>query len=154
MALPTTSLNPGSSTFSYSVKMQSAHVPASGTDYDLLRKGVNGTAGGEYKLEIVYVNGQGRAFCLVKDAGGVIASIKGTTNVTDGKAHTLDCTKTASGVTLQVDALHPRTRTVTAGLGPISNTSPLMVGAKTPIVTGPAGDWFSGVMLEARISVG
>src|SRR5215213_7269996 len=61
-------LDPGSKTFSYSVKVKTSRVPASGTDYDLLRKGVTATTGGEYKIEILNVNGQGRAFCLVKDS--------------------------------------------------------------------------------------
>src|SRR4051794_37346915 len=39
-------LNPGASTFSYSVTMQSSQAPASGTDYDVLRKGIGTTAGG------------------------------------------------------------------------------------------------------------
>jgi hypothetical protein len=147
-------LNPGASTFSYSVKMQSSHVPASGTDYDLMRKGIGTTTGGEYKIEIVYANGQGRAFCIVKDSRGVAASVKGTTNVTDGKVHTLTCVKTASGLTLKVDALRPRTKTVTGGLGPISNTTALVIGAKSPTVTGTAGDWYNGALLSARISVG
>jgi hypothetical protein len=147
-------LNPGASAFSYTVKMQSSHVPASGTDYDLLRKGISSTTGGEYKIEIVYVNGQGRAFCIVKDSRGVAASTRGTTNVTDGHVHTLTCTKTASGLTLKVDALQPRTQTVPSGLGSISNTSALVIGAKTPTVTGIAGDWYNGTLLGARISVG
>lgn len=147
-------LNPGASAFSYSVQVQSSYVPASGTDYDLLRKGIGTTTGGQYKIEIVYVNGQGRAFCFVKDSQGVAASIKGTTNVTDGNAHTLTCTKTASDLTLTVDALQPRTKTVTSGLGSISNTSALVIGAKTPAVTGKAGDWYNGALLQARISVG
>jgi len=147
-------LNPGASTFSYSVKMQSSHVPASGTDYDIMRKGLGTTTGGEYKIEIVRVNGQGRAFCLVKDSRGVGASVKGTTNVTDGKVHTLTCVKTASGLTLKVDALTPRTKTVAGGLGSISNTTALVIGAKSRTVTGTAGDWYDGALLEARISVG
>jgi Concanavalin A-like lectin/glucanases superfamily len=147
-------LDPGSGTLTYSVTVKSTHAPASGTDYDLLRKGVNATTGGEYKLEIVNVNGQGRAFCLVKDSQGAGARIKGTTNVTDGKVHTLTCTKTASGLTLKVDGLQPRITTVTGGLRAIANTSALMIGAKTPIVTGPAGDWYNGALLGARISVG
>jgi hypothetical protein len=146
-------LNPGDSTFSYGAEMQSDHVPLSGKDYDLVRKGIGSTTGGSYKLEIVYVNGQGRAFCLVKDSLGTTASIKGTTNVTDGQAHTLTCTKTATGVTLQVDALTPRTKTISAGLGPLSNTSALVIGAKTPTVKGTAGDWYNGALLQARISV-
>jgi hypothetical protein len=147
-------LNPGTSTFSYTVKVQSSRAPASGTDYDVLRKGISSTSGGEYKLEIVHANGQGRAFCVVKDARGVVASVKGTTNVTDGKVHTLTCTKTTSGLTLKVDALTPRTTTVSGGLGSISNTKALVIGAKTPRVTGTAGDWYNGALLEARISVG
>jgi Concanavalin A-like lectin/glucanases superfamily len=147
-------LNPGTASFSYSVKVQSSQVPASGTDYDLLRKGVGSTTGGEYKIEIVRGNGQGRAFCVVKDARGVGASISGTTNVTDGHVHTLTCTKTASGLTLVVDALKPRTKTVSSKLGSISNSSALVIGAKTPTATGSAGDWYNGALLEARITVG
>jgi hypothetical protein len=148
------SLDPGKSTFSYKVVVKSSHVPASGTDYDLLRKGISSTSGGEYKMEIVYANGQGRAFCLVKDAAGTSAKIKGTTNVTDGKAHTLTCIKTSTGLTLRVDSLTPRTKAVTGGLGSISNAKPLVLGAKSPTVTGTAGDWYNGAMLQARINVG
>lgn len=148
------SLNPGNIAFSYSVVVKSDKVPASGTDYDVLRKGISSTSGGEYKLEIVYVNGQGRAFCLVKDSTGTSATIKGTTNVTDGQAHTLTCAKTSTGLTLRVDSLTPRTKTVTGGLGSISNGKPLVLGAKTPTVTGTAGDWNNGAMLRARISIG
>lgn len=148
------SLNPGTSPFSYTVKVQSSRPPAAGTDYDVLRKGIASTSGGEYKLEIVYANGQGRAFCLVKDSRGVGASVRGTTNVTDGKVHTLTCTKTTSGLTLRVDALTPRTDTVASGLGSISNTQALVIGVKSPTVTGAAGDWYNGALLQARISVG
>jgi hypothetical protein len=147
-------LNPGAATLSYTVKLQSSHVPASGTDYDVLRKGIASTTGGEYKLEIVRANGQGRAFCLVKDSRGVGASVRGTTNVTDGHVHTITCTKTASGITLKVDALTPRTTKVSSGLGSISNTRALVIGAKTPTVTGSAGDWYNGALLQARITVG
>lgn len=147
-------LDPGTSGFSYTVVVKSNHVPASGTDYDLLRKGIGSTSGGSYKLEIVYANGQGRAFCMVKDSAGTSATIKGTTNVTDGQAHTLTCTKTSTALTLRVDALTPRTKAVAAGLGSISNAKPLVLGAKTPTVTGTAGDWYNGAMLRANISVG
>ena len=99
------------------------------------------------------VGGQGRAFCLVKDQRGVRASIRGTTNVTDGHVHRLTCTKTASGLTLHVDALKARTTTV-AELGSISNTSALVIGAKAPAATATAGDWYHGALLDARIRVG
>jgi hypothetical protein len=146
-------LDPGESALTYSVEMQSDHVPPSGTDYDLMRKGIGSTTGGEYKLEIVYAKGQGRAFCFVKDSFGTTASIKGTTNVTDGQVHTLTCTKSSSSLILQVDALNPRVKTVSAGLGPISNTSALVIGAKSPTVKGTAGDWYNGALLQARVGV-
>ena len=68
------SLNPGASDFSYSVRLQTSRVPPSGTDYDLIRKGVSSTSGGEYKLEVVSSNGLGKAFCLLKDTSGVSAT--------------------------------------------------------------------------------
>jgi intracellular sulfur oxidation DsrE/DsrF family protein len=147
-------LNPGTSEFSYSVTVQTSRVPPSGTDYDLIRKGISSTSGGEYKLEIVYSSTGGRAFCLVKDNLKVSATVKGTTNVTDGKVHTLTCKKTSTGVTLQVDTLAPRTQVVSSGLGAISNTSPLTISAKTPTVTGVGGDFYSGTMRSARLSLG
>ena len=146
-------LNPRGRTFSYSVQMRSSHVPARGTDYDLLRKGIGSTPGGEYKLEIVESNGQGRAFCLVKDSHGNMAIVKGTTNISDGKVHKLTCTKTASRLKLKVDALPTRTRKVTSRLGSISNTSPLVVGAKSPTSKGSDEDWYDGALLKARLRI-
>jgi hypothetical protein len=147
------SLNPGSSNFSYSVTVSGTTVPASGTDYDLLRKGVSSTAGGEYKLEIVNSNGIGKAFCLVKDVAKVTASVKGTTNVADGQAHAITCNKTSTGVTLVVDG-KTWTKTVSAGLGAVSSTAKLTLGVKTSTVTGVGGDFYSGVMRSASVSVG
>jgi hypothetical protein len=146
------SLNPGSSNFSYGVQVQTSRIPPSGTDYDLIRKGVSGTSGGEYKLEIVYSNGIGKAFCLVKDNAGISATVKGTTNVADGNRHTLTCKKTSTGLTLQVDNL--AARTTVKPLGSISNASALTIGAKTPKITGVTGDFYYGTMLNASVSVG
>jgi hypothetical protein len=149
-----TTLSPGAVDFSYSVEVSSAEMPPSGTDYDLLRKGIGSTAGGSFKLEIVAAQGQGRAFCWIKDAAGVVASIKGNTDITDGQWHTLTCTKTATGVTLVVDSLTPRTKTVAAGLGSISNIRPLTIGVKSPTVKSAAGDWYNGLMRNSRVTVG
>lgn len=145
-------LDPGEADFSYGVDLQSDKIPASGTDYDVIRKGIGSTVGGSYKLEVIYAKGQGRAFCLVKDALGTSASIKGITNVTDGQEHTVTCIKTATTLTLQVDALVPRTKTVSAGIGSLSNGSALVIGAKSPTVRSAAGDWYDGALLNARIS--
>jgi hypothetical protein len=146
-------LNPGTNNFSYSVRVQTSRVPPSGTDYDLIRKGTSSTTGGEYKLEIVYSNGMGKAFCLVKDAGKVSATVKGTANVADGHPHTITCTKTATGLTVN-DGTTARTKTFTTAVGSISSTAPLTLSAKTPTITGPAGDWYTGLMINASVSIG
>jgi hypothetical protein len=119
-----------------------------------MRKGTSGTKGGEYKLEIVNGNGLGKAFCLLKDGSGVSASVKGTTNVADGALHTLTCTKTATGLTLAVDTLPPRTKKVAAGLGSISSSAPLTFSAKTATISGLAGDFYTGVLSNASVWVG
>jgi Concanavalin A-like lectin/glucanases superfamily len=144
------SLNPGTSNFSYSVKVQTSKVPPSGTDYDLIRKGISSTAGGEYKLEIVYSTTGGKAFCLAKDNAKVSATVRGTTNVTDGQVHTITCQKTSTGLTVVVDGA---SRTKAASLGSISNTSPLTISAKTPTITGVNGDFYFGTMLGASLSL-
>lgn len=146
------SLNPGTHDFSYTVQIQTDRVPPVGTDYDLLRKGTSIKTGGEYKAEIVQNRGMGKAFCAVRDAAGNIASIRGVTNVADNVLHTITCVKTSTGITLKVDDLAPRTRNASL-TGSISNKKALTIGVKTPTLTGDAGDWYSGTVRSATISV-
>jgi hypothetical protein len=94
----------------------------------------------------------GKAFCAVKDAAGNVASIRGVTNVTDNVLHTITCVKTSTGITLKVDDLAPRTRSASL-TGSISNTKALTIGVKTPTLTGVDGDWYSGTVRSATISV-
>ncbi len=143
------SLDPGSADFTMTVTVIT-DTPAGGKDYDLVRKGLSGTNGGEYKLEIINVNGQARALCLVKDSNKVVASIRGTTSLDDGKAHTLTCTKTSTGVTLNSGSGAVRTKRVTR-LGSISNSAALVIGAKTP---SGGDDFFSGKMTDLALTSG
>ena len=146
------SLIPGTKNITWTVQIQSDRPPPVGGDYDLLRKGTSVKTGGEYKSEIVYNRGIGKAFCAVHDALGNKASIRGVTNVTDGQLHTITCIKTPTGITLKVDDLAPRTR---AGnlVGPISTTKPLMIGVKASTSTGADGDWYYGTMRSASVSI-
>jgi hypothetical protein len=142
------SLNPGITDFSYSVSFTTT-VPPVGNDFDLLRKGFTKTSGGEYKAEILDVNGAARAFCLVKDSQKHIGRIrfpKG--DLADGNVHTITCSKTSTGLTITVDGFAPRTRTVTGGLGSVSNSASVILGAKTA----SGGDDFIGSLLDVSIS--
>ena len=141
-------LNPGTADFSFAVILQT-NLPAAGTDYDLLRKGLASTPGGEYKIEIVSVNGQAKALCLVKDAAKHVASLRWAPagGLADGRQHTITCSKTSTGVTMKVDTFAPRTKTNANGIGSISNSSPLFFGVKTA----SGGDEFSGTLYDARV---
>jgi len=141
------SLNPGTDDFTYSVTFTTG-LPAVGTDFDLLRKGFAKTSGGEYKVEVLNVNGLAKGFCMVKDSLKQIARIRaGRGSLADGGRHTITFAKTGTGVSITVDSLATRTRTVTGGLGTVANTADLTLGAKAA----SGGDWFTGSLVEATI---
>lgn len=149
VVVPTSAtLNPGTAAFSFSVTFQSSVAPGAGLDYDLLRKGLTTTSGGEYKVEILEANEKARALCVVKDSAKKALQIRGTTDLTDGKVHTITCTRTSTGLTVVVDNLAPRTKA--GSTGTITNSAPLSIGAKAE--GGPGADWFNGEILDASVS--
>jgi len=118
-------------------------------DYDLVRKGVTSTPGGEWKMEIYPPRSGtriGSAYCLFKDAAGKVASLRGTRDLADGVWHTITCVRTATAIQLIVDGV---TRTKTVTLGSISNSMPVTVGAKPG-----GGDQYLGDMDEVSIQIG
>ncbi len=153
------SLNPGASNFSFgaSIVMTAPPLPV-GETYDVMRKGLVTTAGGDYKFEVKNVKGKALARCVAKTVkpGGakVLAAIQGTTNLADGKEHQVTCSKTASTITLQVDSLPLRVKTFASGLGGVSNTSSLALGAKAETSASTGFDWYEGVINDAWVSIG
>jgi hypothetical protein len=143
------SLSPGSSDFSFSVKLTTT-VPAVGTDYDVLRKGLSSTVGGEYKIEILRSNDVAKAFCLVKDANKHVASIRWAPagGLADGKQHTITCSKTSTGVSIKVDTYTARTKINSLGIGTVANDGSLFIGTKTA----SGGDQFLGTIFDATVS--
>ena len=146
VVVPTSdSLNPGTADFAFSITFATSVAPGPGEDYDMLRKGLAVTKGGEYKIEVINANGKARALCLVKDSNKVTAQIRGITNLADGLTHTITCAKTSTGVTMYVDGLAPRTKSVSS-LGSVANTASLVIGAKAE-----GGDWYNGAVSEASV---
>jgi hypothetical protein len=143
------SLNPANANLKIIARVRFTVVPSAAVgDYDLVRKGLAGTAGGEWKMEIFPPAGNtsGTAFCLFQDVNQKTASIRDTRNLADGAWHTISCVKTATAVKVIVDGV---TRSTPASLGSISNTKPLTVGAKSG-----GGNQFLGDMDEVSIQVG
>ena len=146
------SLNPGASDFSFGVTLTTT-TPAPGTDYDVFRKGLGNDVGGEYKIEVVPRNGLAKAFCIVKDSAKRSTSlIWGPKHgLNDGQQHTITCSRVGNTVQLQVDTYPTRTKTNAGGIGSISNTAQLSIGAKAE-VNDPGADWFQGEIYDAYIS--
>lgn len=137
-------LNPGAATFTASARIRFAAPPSTAVgDYDLVRKGLAGTVGGHWKMEIVQ---SGKGYCLFKGLSGRVVLTAGP-NLADNAWHTVTCQRAGSTVTLTVDG----TAYVKSGpTGTIANTSPVYVGAKTLA----GGDQFTGDMDYVTLSSG
>jgi hypothetical protein len=129
------SLNPGDADFALTVHVRFTEPPSTTVgDYDLIRKGLAATRGGDYKMEILprKSNTQAKAFCFFKGP-----------NLADGDWHEVVCTKTSTEVQLTVDG---RTYTNSVRLGSISNDEPVTIGAQTR-----SADWYEGDMDEVSV---
>jgi hypothetical protein len=152
------SLNPGAADFSFGVTMTMTTPPTPSKEtYDVLRKGLSTTKGGDYKLEIVNSSGKAQAHCVIRsyrsNGTKVLASVvSGGTTLADGQQHTVTCLKSSTGITVKVDARAPKTRTYAGGLGSTSNTSKLGLGAKAEATASTGFDWFKGVLWDAWVS--
>jgi hypothetical protein len=111
--------------------------------YDIVRKGLSSTSGGDYKMEIKRKSLSdptvGRLHCLFKGTGGRVNKVA-KLDIVDGNWHTLECIKTSNSVVAKVDG---RSYTSTGSAGSITNSSNVLVGAKTK---NPSDDVFDGSM--------
>lgn len=119
-------------------------VPAG--DYDLIRKGLSSSSGGDWKMEIIPSSGKAIAYCYWKGSAGSKGKSAGP-NLADGKWHTLSCEKHATSVAVVVDGVR---YTSSKTIGRIDNTAQLSIGAKA----GSGGDWYKGRMDEVSVTIG
>lgn len=139
-----TSLNPGSGTFTATVRLKFATPPSSSVgDYDLVRKGLAGTAGGHWKVEISQA---GKAYCYFKGSTGRLVLTAGP-SLANNAWHTISCQRAGTTVRLTVDGT---VYTKSGPTGTIANTSALYVGAKG--LSG--GDQFAGSMDYVTLTAG
>jgi len=136
-------LNPGTSAFSFGASVNFTQLPPART-WDILRKGISTTSGGDYKLELFAGDGTARARCLWKDADGISISVVRGRGLNDGQWHQLTCSRSGNTFTVTVDG---STSSNTKTLGSIANTAELTVGAKAT-----ESDVFNGLIDEARLS--
>src|SRR5919107_4437045 len=117
--------------------------------YDIVRKGLVTTPGGDYKMEIKRAADPtvGKLHCLFKGDGGTV-DIVAQRDIVDGNRHKLECIKTSTSVVARVDGNSGSTKAGSAGS--IANASPVLVGAKT---ADPLDDMFDGSMAFVSIEI-
>jgi hypothetical protein len=139
------SLIPGASDFTVTVHVKFSTIPSPAIgDYDLIRRGLSSSSGGDWKIEILpRDNGTtAKASCHASGSVGSRTNTNGP-NLADNAWHTIRCIKRASSLTLQVDGVsYPKSATI----GSITNTSQSTLGAKS------TGDWYGGLMDEVSFS--
>lgn len=115
--------------------------------YDIVRKGLGSTAGGDWKMEIKNIKRLGTVGKLKCTFRGHTEVVKtASPDIMDGRDHELECTKTASSVIARVDG---RSYTKSVAAGSIANTSNTMLGAKIP-----GDDVYNGYMDEVSVNIG
>ena len=140
--------DPGTSSFTISVKIRSSTMPSSSVgDYDLVRKGLSATSGGYWKLEMIPNSARTKTLALCQMTGGRLKWAP--FSLTDGQWHTITCTRDASGPTLKItiDGTS-KTKSITTSKK-IANSSKLYVGAKDS-----SDDEYTGDMDELSLKVG
>ncbi len=129
----------------------SVRVPNHAMDddsYDIVRKGLSGTGGGNYKMEIFRTRNHtvGKLHCLFAGSRGTGSKVA-RGEIVDGRWHTLSCTKRSNLVKARVDG---RSYTIRDSAGSISNGKEVLVGAR---MTRPLDDMFRGSMNFVLIHV-
>jgi hypothetical protein len=121
--------------------------------YEVIRKGIVTTKGGEWKMEIKRAGTDstvGRLNCVFKgvlSSGSTsLASKLAKPDVVDGRAHHLQCKKTGTTISAIVDgASYPLTKTV----GKIANAEPVVIGSKVA-----GDDVMQGIVDQVTVNIG
>jgi hypothetical protein len=143
------SLDPKGKDITLTARVKITDTPMDDDSYDIVRKGLAGRPGGDYKMEIKRAADPtvGKLHCLFKGDGGTVDKVA-RRDIVDGNWHKLECIKTSTSVVARVDGKSGSTKAGSAGS--IANGSAVMVGAKT---ADPLDDTFDGKMDFVSIDI-
>jgi hypothetical protein len=142
------SLDPAEKDITLKARVKVTDTPMDDDSYDIVRKGLVTTPGGDYKMEIKRAADPtvGKLHCLFKGDGGTV-DIVAPQDIVDGNRHKLECIKTSTSVVARVDG---SVSTKAGSAGSIANGSAVLVGAKT---ADPLDDAFDGSMGFVSIEI-
>src|SRR5688572_16985648 len=97
------SLDPQEKDITLSAGVEVTDTPMDDDSYDIVRKGLVTTPGGDYKMEIKRTANPavGKLHCLFKGDGGTVDK-EARHDIVDGEWHTLECIKTSTSVVARV----------------------------------------------------
>jgi hypothetical protein len=124
--------------------------PLSDDSYDIVRKGLGNTPGGDWKMEIKNIKNQGavgKLKCTFRGDPGNWVMKTARPDIIDGQPHKLECIKTANSVIAVVDGGKRFTKSEAAGT--IANNGQVMLGSKVP-----GDDEYNGVLDEVSVEIG
>jgi hypothetical protein len=122
--------------------------PIQDDSYDVVRKGLGSSAGGDWKMEVKNfqrLGSVGKLKCTFRGSSARV-SVTAKPDIMDGLGHHLQCIKTATAIIAVVDSRR-FTRTVT--VGSMANDGDVIVGAKIP-----GDDVFNGDIDEIQVDIG
>jgi hypothetical protein len=135
-------LDPGGRHYAVTVRLRTTHHFG-----NIVQKGQATVAGGNFKLQIP----SGRIECLFRGSRTTIM-VSARRRINDGAWHTVQCERSADGVTLRIDGVvESRTRGWT---GTIANSWPVSIGGKTRCDQVDVGcDYYAGDIDRVSIDV-
>ncbi len=141
-------LDPLENDITLTASVQVTNAPMDDDSYDIVRKGLSASPGGDYKMEIKRASNStvAKLHCLFKGSGGKVNKVA-RPDIVDGRWHTLECVKTSTSVVARVDG---KSYTKAGSAGSISNPKEVLVGAKR---TNPFDDMFDGSMGFVSIDI-
>ena len=141
------SLDPLEKDITLTASVQVTNAPMDDS-YDIVRKGLSASPGGDYKMEIRRASNStvAKLHCLFKGSGGKVNKVA-RPDIVDGRWHTLECVKTSDSVVVRVDG---KSYTKAGSAGSISSASEVLVGAKK---VKPFDDMFDGSMDSVSIDI-
>ncbi|MDF2967066.1 MAG: hypothetical protein K0Q93_844 [Nocardioidaceae bacterium] len=147
------SLDPGTADITVSATVRVEGDVMLDDSYEVIRKGTTKTKGGEWKMEIkrnATNPAVGKLRCAFKGVlpggGTSLAAKQATSDVVDGRVHTLQCKRVGSTVTAVVDG---KASSATKASGSIANAEPVILGSKVA-----GDDVLQGVLDAVSISIG
>jgi hypothetical protein len=122
--------------------------PIQDDSYDVVRKGLGTSVGGDWKMEIKNfqnLGAVGKLKCSFRGSSARVSKMA-RPDIMDGAGHHLECIKTATSIIAVVDG---RRYTKTVTVGTIANDGGVIVGAKVA-----GDDVFNGDIDEIQVDIG